>query len=159
METIRRFASHQEAQKETGEGIEMLYSSEANVRARLVAPSLVRVAEKKPFIEFDKGLTVFFYDDSLRQSSKLTADYGRIDEHSNNMVVRNNVEVVNTKNETLQTEELLWNNQTRRITTDKFVKIKTQKEILYGDGLDANEDMTYYKIKKIRGTIQLDESF
>ena len=71
------------------------------------------------------------------------------------MLVRDKVEVVNTKNETLSTEELIWNNKTRRITSDKFVKIQTADEIIYGDGLDANEDMTNYRIKKISGTVRL----
>jgi len=155
MATVRKLNSSNDAQVETGDDIEMLYSTEAHVRARLVAPQLKRYNVKQSYMEFDKGLVVYFYDDSMRQTSRLTAGYGRVDEGSNNMLVRDKVEVVNTKHETLNTEELIWNNKTRRITSDKFVKIQTADEIIYGDGLDANEDMTNYRIRKISGTVRL----
>lgn len=155
MATIRKLGSKQEAQVEVGNEIEMLYSSEANLRARLIAPELKRYNVKQSYTEFEKGLVVYFYDDSMQQTSRLTANYGRVEEGSNDMLVRDKVEVVNVKNETLSTEELIWNNKTRRITSNKFVKIQTADEIIYGDGLDANEDMTNYKIKKISGTVKL----
>lgn len=155
MATVRKFGGADESHIETGDDIEMLYSNDAKVRARLVAPHLKRVNDKDGATEFDKGLVAFFYDDSLNQTSRLTANYGRIDERSNDMLVRDKVEVINTNGETLQTEELIWNNKTRRITTDKFVKIQSADEIIYGDGLDANEDLTDYKIKKIRGNVKL----
>ena len=155
MATVNKLSSTLEAQVETGQEIEMLYSSEARVRARLVGPQVKRHNTREPYMEFDKGLVVYFYDDSMVQTSRLTANYGRVDEGSNDMVVRDKVEVINAKNETLTTEELVWNNKTRRITSDKFVKIQTADEIIYGDGLDANEDMTNYRIKKIRGSIRL----
>jgi LPS export ABC transporter protein LptC len=155
MATIHKLNSRQEAQVEVGNDIEMLYSSDANLRARLIAPQVKHYNTKQSYMEFDKGLVVYFYDDSMKQTSKLTANYGRIDEGSNDMLVRDKVEVINVKNETLNTEELFWNNKTRRITSNKFVKIQTADEIIYGDGLDANEDMTNYRIKKISGTVKL----
>ena len=158
MATIRKLSSKSEAQIEVGTDIEMLYSTEAKVRARLLAPQMKRYDIKQSYIEFDKGLILYFYDDSLKQTSRLTANYGRVDEGSNDMFVRDKVEVITVKNETLNTEELVWNNKTRRITSDKFVKIQTADEIIYGDGLDANEDLTNYKIKKIRGNIKLKDS-
>ena len=158
MATLRKFSADDESRTETGDDIEMLYSTDARVRARLVAPHLKRVNLKDGHTEFDKGLVVFFYDDSLNQTSRLTAAYGRIDERSNDMLVRDKVEVVNTKGETLETEELVWNNKTRRITTDKFVKIQSADEIIYGDGLDANEDLTDYRIRKIRGNVKLKDN-
>jgi lipopolysaccharide assembly outer membrane protein LptD (OstA) len=74
------------------------------------------------------------------------------------MIARNNVEVINIKGEKLNSEELIWNNKNKKIYTEKFVTIQTKDEIIYGDGLEANEDLTNYKIKKIRGTIQVKEN-
>src|SRR5688500_11786015 len=132
MATVRKFGAADGTHVETGDDIEMLYSNDAKVRARLVAPHLKRINAKDGGTEFDKGLVAFFYDDSLNQTSRLTAAYGRIDERSNDMLVRDKVEVINSNGETLQTEELIWNNKTRRITTDKFVKIQSADEIIYG---------------------------
>jgi hypothetical protein len=39
--------------------------------------------------------------------------------------------------------------------TDKFVKITTDGEQLFGEGMEAQEDFTNYKIKKLRGTVKV----
>lgn len=102
-----------------------------------------------------KGLKLVFYNDSMGVSSRLTANYGISYENSHEMIVRDNVQVVNVNGEIMNTEELIWNSKTEKITSDKFVKIQTKDEIIYGDGLEANQDLTNYKIRKIRGTIHL----
>ena len=155
MSEIKKISSPNEAQVEVGKKIELLYSSQGKVRARLLAPELLRHRTKTPFSEMPKGLKMYFYNDSMVGESKLTAKYGVTYEKSNEMIVRDSVVVINLKGEILQTEELIWNEQTQKITSSKFVKIQTKDEIIYGDGLEANNDLTNYKIKKIRGTIRL----
>jgi len=155
---INKVSSPKEASVETGKDIEVLYSSQGKVKARMQAPSLLRHRDKNPYSELPDGLKIIFFDDSLKQESKLTARYGVTYEKSHEMIVRDSVVVVNVKGEKLETEELIWNDQTEKITSNKFVKIQTADEIIYGDGLEANSDLTNYKIKKIRGTIKLKES-
>ena len=72
------------------------------------------------------------------------------------MEVDNNVSVLNRKGERLNTEQLFWDENKQKIYTNKFVRIKTAKQIIYGDGLISNTDFTQYKITNIRGTIELD---
>lgn len=153
--TVRKVTLQEEVSVETGQNVEMLYSADAKVRAKLNAPLLERHNDKNPFVEMPKGLKLVFYNDSLVVNSTLTAKYGITYENSHEMIVRDNVKVVNVNGDILNTEELVWNEQTEKITSDKFVKIQTQDEIIYGDGLEANQDLTNYKIKKIRGTIRL----
>ncbi len=155
MTEIKKIASPDEANIEIGKKIELLYSNEGKVRARLIAPELLRHRTKVPFTEMPKGLKMYFYNDTMVSESKLTAKYGITYEKSNEMIVRDSVVVINLKGEKLETEELIWNDQTQKITSNKFVKIQTRDEIIYGDGLEANSDLTNYKIKKIRGTIRL----
>ena len=38
-----------------------------------------------------------------------------------------------------------------------FVKITTEDEIIMGEGFESNQSFTKFKIKKIKGTISLDE--
>jgi LPS export ABC transporter protein LptC len=154
---IQKITSTEDANIEIAENIEILYSTDAHVRARLVSKQLMRHNTKKPYLEFNKGVAVTFFDEQLVQSSKLTAGYGRVDEQTHEMIARNNVEVVTAKNEKLNTEELIWDNKNKKIFTEQFVTIQTKDEIIYGDGMEANEDMSNYKIKKIRGTISLKE--
>jgi hypothetical protein len=62
------------------------------------------------------------------------------------------VEVKNLeKQQQLNSEELFWNPETKKIFTEKFVTIKLENEVLYGTGLDALQDLSYYTIKKPEG--------
>ncbi len=152
---IKKISTDIDATVETAENIEILYSTDAHVRARLTSKELKRFVTRKPYLEFNKGVSVTFFDEQLIQSSKLTAGYGRVDEQTNEMIAKNNVEVLTSKNEKLNTEELIWDSKNKKIYSEQFVTIQTKDEIIYGDGIEANEDMTNYKIKKIRGTISL----
>jgi LPS export ABC transporter protein LptC len=74
------------------------------------------------------------------------------------MELKYNVEVVNVKGEKLNTELLVWDEEKKKITSNAFVKITTAKEIITGNGLEANQDFTKYEIKDIIATIRLDDN-
>ena len=73
------------------------------------------------------------------------------------MIVRENVCVVNKKGEQLNTEELVWNQKLDKFYTDKKVKITTApNQVMYGEGLEANADFSWYKINNLKGNIAVD---
>ncbi len=141
---------------ERGKDIEMFYSEDGLVKIRIQAPTVTHYLTDKPFTEFNDGLKVDFFNDSMRATSKLTANYGVRYEKDLKTIVRNNVIVINENNEQLSTEELVWDEKKHIIYSDKFVKITTADEVLYGEGLEADERMTHYKILKPQGTINVD---
>jgi hypothetical protein len=57
----------------------------------------------------------------------------------------------------LNTEELFWNQFTKKIFTDKFVTIRLQGDVVYGEGLDANQDLSDYVIAKPKGEFEVSE--
>jgi LPS export ABC transporter protein LptC len=68
------------------------------------------------------------------------------------------VEVKNIqKEEQLNTEELFWFPATKKINTDKFVQIRNGREVIYGTGLDAKQDMSEYSILKPEGEFAIEE--
>jgi len=141
---------------ESGVNIEIMYSDSAQVRAKLTAPVLNSYAGKKPYREMPKGLEIVFYDAHRAQQTKLTADYGIGFDNGNgmeHMEVKRNVVVVNQKGDKLNTEHLIWNAVTKKIFTDEFVKITTKDQIIWGDGLVANQDFSVYEIKNVKGQI------
>ena len=72
---------------------------------------------------------------------------------------RGKVEVKNiAKNEQLNTEELFWKQDTKRIFTEKFVTIKQQTEVIYGTGLEAAQDLSDYTILKPEGEFEVKEN-
>jgi hypothetical protein len=65
------------------------------------------------------------------------------------------VEVINKNGEKLETEKLIWDENSQRIYTDAAVKITTDKEIIMGRGMESNQDFSKYELKQVTGTIQL----
>ena len=62
------------------------------------------------------------------------------------------------KKQQLNTEELFWTPNTKKIFTEKFVTIRLENdEILYGTGLDAAQDLSTYTITKPEGEFDVKE--
>ena len=67
------------------------------------------------------------------------------------------MEVINIeKQQKLNTEELFWKPDTKKIFTDKFVTIKLENEILYGTGFDADQDLSNYTMKNPEGEFEVE---
>lgn len=105
-----------------------------------------------------ENLRVDFYNDSLQIQSTLTAKYGKYFEQDGNVLVRDSVKVVNLKNEQLETEELIWNEKIQKFYTEKFVKITTPTQVIYGDGLESNQNFSEYKIINVKGIIGISQN-
>ncbi|MSQ79710.1 MAG: LPS export ABC transporter periplasmic protein LptC [Flavobacteriaceae bacterium] len=141
---------------EKGEGISVIYTDSGNLRAKLFTPLIENYhdIDRNPYLEMKKGLTVFFYTaNKYRPESMLKADHGIKYEKQKKVVLQRNVVVVNLDHDTLNTELLIWDELTRKIHSDKFVRIKKKDEILFGEGFESNEDFTDYKIFKIKGSL------
>ncbi len=138
-----------------GVNIELIYSDSAQIKIKLTAPISERFLGEKPYLEFKKGVEVIFYDSLMNQESKMSAEYAIQKETENIVEGRKNVEIINKKGEKLNTEQLFWNKETHLIYTDKFVKITTADEIIMGNGLEADQNFTKYKIKSVSGTITI----
>ena len=142
---------------ETATGIEVLYSDSAKIKAKLKAPLMNRYTHPKPYVEMPKGVDLKFYDDSLNIISTLTSNYAINRESEDIMEARNNVVVVNKKGEQLNTEHLIWDQKAKKIYSNVFAKITTKDEVIYGNGFEANEDFTNYKINHVKGTFNVNK--
>ena len=61
--------------------------------------------------------------------------------------------VVNRKGERLNTEKLIWDERNELLSSDRFVKITTAEEIIFGDGFEANQDFSRYRIFNVKGRL------
>jgi LPS export ABC transporter protein LptC len=155
IEKVQLIADRGRLPLETADNMEMLYSDSARVKVKVTAGRMERFTGEDPYIEMPKGVVVLFYSDTMTVKSSLTANYAVRYENRNIMEARNDVVVINEKGEKLNTEHLIWDEQRAKISSDEFVKITTKDEIIYGNGFEANEDFTRYRIFNIKGTINL----
>ncbi len=155
IEKIKLITQKSKTPSETGKTAEILYSDSARVRVQINAKRMDHYTTENPYLEMPEGVSVLFFDDSMHIKSRLTAHYAIHLEKERKMEARKNVVVINEKGEQLNTEHLIWDEATAKIYSDEFVKITTQKEIIYGQGFESNQTFSRYKINKIKGNIQI----
>jgi len=145
-------------QEDKADQVTIIYSERGKSKIRMYATEFIRnEVAKPPFVDMRKGLKVEFFGDSTNVESTLTALYARWYEGKGNVLIRDSVVVVNKKGETLRTEELIWNQNVKMFYTEKFVRINTPDQVMYGDGLEANEDFSWYRIKNPKGIVRVNK--
>jgi LPS export ABC transporter protein LptC len=151
---IKEITEQAEIPTEITYDAEIFYSDSAIIRVRIKTKEIIRrdVGEQ-PELEFPQGLHLTFYDSTGAVESTLLSDYAIHYPEKKKVIVKNNVEIVNNRGEKLNTEYLEWLRDEKKIYTEEFVKISTPDEIIFGDGLESNEQFTRYRIKNIKGTI------
>jgi len=136
----------------TGRDIHVEFSDSGFVEAVLTSP-FVRVYEgDNPQTEFPEGFHVKFFDKNQQVQSELSARYGINHQLSKIMEAKGDVVVINhEKQQQLNTEQLIWNQLTRSIQSDAFVKVTTKSQVLYGKGMTADESLDKIRIGTVSG--------
>jgi len=138
------------------EHVELFYTENQAIKVKMKAPLLYEF--KTGDREFPKGIYLEFYDETGKLSSTLKADQAYYFKSEDKWRARGKVEVINKeKNEQLNTEELFWFPAKENILTEKFVTIRQQQTIIYGEGLEAKQDMSTYSITKPQGEIEIED--
>lgn len=138
------------------EQIELLYTENEMIKVKMRAPLLYEF--KNGDREFPKGVNLEFYDVMGKLSSTLRADHAYYFKSEDKWRARGKVEVVNIeKNEQLNTEELFWFPSKENINTEKFVTIRMQDRVLFGNGLIAKQDMSSYEIIDPHGSFPVED--
>lgn len=158
LEKVKLYQKGKIGPVESAKNIKILYSDSGHVQVEITAPILDRYTDEQPYTEMPKGVRAFFYDKGMNVTSRLQAEYGIRYDREMRMEIRKNVVVVNEKGEQLNTEHLIWDERNQRLKSDEFVKITTKDEIIYGNGFEANQDFSQYRIFNIKGIISVNTS-
>jgi LPS export ABC transporter protein LptC len=138
------------------EKVETYYSENEIVKVKMIADVVHEF--KNGDREFPKGIYLEFFDETGALESTLRANQAFYFKEQKQWRGRGKVQVKNiAKNEQLNTEELFWEPEKERIHTDKFVTIRQQEDVIYGQGLEANQDMSEYTILKPEGEFEVQE--
>lgn len=158
LEEARLITSRANVNIERGKDVQINYSDDGVVRIQASGHTVTRYNTSKPYLEFSDGMKLLFFDTEHKVESTLTAKYATAIENSHSMTARDSVVVINNKGELLNTDELIWDEDKKVIYSNSFVKISTADEIIYGNGMTANENFTDYTIKHITGKIKVKTS-
>ena len=156
IEEVKKITDDKVIPIETGKDVTINYTDSGYTKAKVRAPLLERYAtEDKNYTEMREGVSVEFYNKSGIVESFLKSKYAIRYDREKKMIARNDVVVLNTDGDTLRTEELIWDETTQLVTSDKFVRITTKTEIIMGDGFESDISFKNPKIYKIRGVVNL----
>lgn len=158
METINSFEGADTLPGETATDIEFIYSDSGKILIKLISPRLLRYQNEDPYLEFPEGLKLLFYDSAMVVKTELTANYGINWEVRKKMEVRDNVIIHDfQKNETMNTEHIVWDQRQKKIFSNVFVKRTTPDGVIYGDGFDSDESLKNYVLRKPRGVFSIQD--
>lgn len=152
MEKVKALSGMDEIPVRTSYGVEMTYVDSGKKDMKLFAEKMDHFEGRDGArIEFSNGFHVLFFRSEDSVASELEAQDGILYENKDRMIARNDVVVRNAQGERLNTEKLIWDRDSGKVFTNKFVKITRPNGVIHGNGLVAEEDLSSYKIKEITG--------
>ena len=136
--------------------VDVIYSDSARVKAHMTAPLMLIYNIKKSYTEMPKGVKVIFYDNHLVQSSTIIADYAMRRDSEKVITLRKNVVGTNVKGDMFMSDELIWDETTKQIHSDKLVHVKmSDGSITDGTTFTSDENLNHWILTKGTGIIHV----
>ncbi len=134
------------------------YTDSGHIQNTLLAAKIEQFqTQDSTYSLLSNGFELTFYDKKQKVDGKLTALNGFINGTNSLMIARDSVVFTNAEGETLRTEELIWQQDSGKVFTDKFVTIEKADGVIYGKGLVSDQNFTEYVITDVTGIIYIEE--
>ena len=155
LEKIKAITSLNDFPDASGTIYEILYSDSLRVQVRILAPEIQRYARAtEPYTDFPKGMTAYFYDDSLKIMSVIKAK--DVVYYSNKRLweAKNDVEARNLENgNQINTEHMFWDEARKEIYSNTHSRIVNKDGTFYGEeGFVAKQDLSWYRLMGINNS-------
>lgn len=158
IETIKKVSQSEQVPMLSGENIYFTQSEYGNIMLRVFTKELVQYANgEKNYTEFPKGIRAVHFNDYPDTISLLQANYAINYTDTDVWEAKGNVIVRNVKSEQLNTEYLVWDQKKKIIYSNARVQVTTPNDIIYGEGLEADEQFENWTVKKVTGTFTFEE--
>ena len=149
LEKIKAITSLEEFPDAAGQKYEILYSDSLRVQVRIIAPEILRYARAEdPYTDFPKGMTAYFYDDSIKIMSIIKAKDVIYMDNDRLWEAKNDVEARNLENgNQINTEHMFWDEAKQEIYSHTHSRIVNEDGTFYGEnGFVAKQDLSWYRL-------------
>lgn len=127
----------------------LIHSDSAIVRSEITAPSQLEYLNGNQ--EFPEGIEIKFFTKEGQLETTMRADRGFFMKNENLYRGEGNVQIKNLlKDQSLQSEEIFWDQAQKKIYTEKFVTIQDKQTLFNGTGLQADDSFSVYSLKEVR---------
>ena len=143
------------------ENMNTKYFSDEQIKSKIIAPLANSYQNNdNPYIEFPKGVEVYFYNNKFEITSSMIADYAIYYKKEKLWKAAGNVVMTNTDGSTLKTQEIYSNQETEEIYSLKYVTLtRSNGEIINAkNGLKTNLQFHPYEFNNVDGKITYNEN-
>jgi len=159
LETIQKITFDPKSPDETTKDLHIIISDSGYAKIEIKA-SLAETYRTKEYVTKVKdSLRVNFFNEQGKVVSTLSALYGEINFTNGTIIVKDSVRLYNLKNkQSLETENLFWNQRDSSIYTLSQVIIRSPKGIVIGrNGMKTTQEFNKYELLKPEGKIQIEK--
>lgn len=144
--------------KEEVLSVQSYLSQGGKMKAKLTAPIMTRVMVDTIYVEFPNSLHCDFFDSTGVIETRLDAKQGKYFESLNKVYLWDSVVVINTKGDTLKSQDLWWDQNRQLFYTEKYAEYRTtDKKIFPGKGIEATQNFSRITFKEITGVLKVKE--
>lgn len=114
---------------------------------------------KEPYMEFREGIDIVTYkgeSDTAQVESHLSANYAIFYEERKLWEVKGNVVAKNSDNQTLYTQQLFWDQKSKRIYSNVDCKVLMGQDYWFGEGFESDEELKNWHFRRYRGRMWVD---
>ena len=140
-------------------GVETLVSDSGMIRYKVITEEwLIYSKRNPPFWAFEKGVYLEKFDSLFHIDASIKADTAYYYETKKLWELRQNVHIRSQKGEKFDTDQLFWDQENKKIYSDKFIRIESNDRILTGYGFESNQEMTEYRIFNNTGVFAVENT-
>lgn len=132
--------------------VSTLISDSGYTRYHITTPLWLMYEEAaEPHWNFPGGLFIVQFNDSMQESGIFTADTATYFSLKKIWRFDRNVRMKNVDGDRFRTQQLFWDQNTRKVYSDSFIHIERADRTIEGYGFISNESMTDYTIRRPSG--------
>ncbi len=134
--------------------INLKYTDSGRITAVLVSPKMREYASVDfPFTEFPKGINVTLYDKNGKMTF-IKSDYATSFKQTNIIDLKGNVKINSQDGQTLETDQLYFDQKNEWFFTEKSFKFTDPKGVSNGKGIDFSKDFKVINSQSIAGEVE-----
>lgn len=143
---------------DTIHGVDIIFSDSAKVKFRILAPLLLQYEGKKPYNLMPKTVNALILEDMV-QTGSVTADTGIQSDVDKKIQFRKNVVAKNEKGDTFKSDELIWDQSTKTIYSNKTVHIiQANGDVMNANGFVSDDKMKHWTGKQTTGILTVTDA-
>ena len=112
---------------------------------------------EEPFWRFPQGLELEQYDTDMRTHSTVVCDSAVYYSRKKLWRLDGDVVMVNTQADSFLTQQLFWDQNSRKIYSDSFIHIVRTDRTIEGYGFESDQSMLYYTVNRPTAILPADK--